>query len=99
MAKGPESKIKDQIKRWLTKEGFYWFSAAAGPYSVHGIPDIICCARGNFVGLEVKNVGKENNTTVNQRHHIKRIRDNGGIAVVVSSLDDVIRLFEQYDIT
>lgn len=99
MATTPENRVKAAIKRWLTKEGFYWFSAAAGPYSVHGVPDIIVCANGNFIGIEVKAPGKEKNLTVNQAHHQKRIKDNGGIALVASSLDTVIEAFAAYDIT
>lgn len=99
MATTPENKVKAAIKRWLTKEGFYWFSAAAGPFSVHGVPDIIVCANGNFIGIEVKAPGKEKNVTVNQAHHQKRIKDNGGIALVASSLDTVVEAFTAYDIT
>lgn len=98
MAMTPESKVKAAIKRWLTKEGFYWFSAAAGPYSIHGVPDIIVCANGNFVGIEVKAPGKETHTTANQKLHLKRIRDNGGIDIVASSVDTVIATFKSYDL-
>jgi Holliday junction resolvase len=98
MAKGPESKIKDQIKRWLTREGYYFFSAAAGPFSVHGVPDIIVCAKGRFVGIEVKNVGKENNTTPNQKAHLRSIAEAGGVALIASSVDTVVEAFEQLDL-
>lgn len=98
MATTPENRVKAAIKRWLTKEGFYYFSAAAGPFSIHGVPDIIVCANGNFIGIEVKAPGKETNLTMNQKHHQKRIRDNGGLAIVASSVDTVVQAFEAYDI-
>ena len=53
-ANTPENKCKAAIKKWLTSQGVYFFSAAAGPFSVHGVPDIIVCWHGAFVGIEVK---------------------------------------------
>jgi len=93
MATTPENRVKNQIKKWLTEKGFYFFSAAAGPFSVHGVPDIIVCANGRFVGIEVKAPGKETNTTPNQDLHIKRIKDSGGVAFVASSVDTVKIMF------
>jgi Holliday junction resolvase len=98
MATTPENRVKAAIKKWLTKEGFYFFSAAAGPFSVHGVPDIIVCANGTFVGIEVKAPGKEDNLTANQQLHQRRIKDNGGIAIIASSVDTVIQAFESYDL-
>jgi Holliday junction resolvase len=88
--------VKAAIKKWLTTNGFYFFSAAAGPFSVHGVPDIIVCANGNFVGIEVKAPGKEDNLTANQKLHQRRIKDNGGVAIVASSVDHVIQDFRAY---
>ncbi len=87
MATTPENRVKAAIKKWLTKEGFYFFSAAAGPFS-----------DGTFVGIEVKAPGKEDNLTANQQLHQRRIKDNGGIAIIASSVDTVIQAFESYDL-
>lgn len=94
----PENAVKAKIKAWLKKHSFYHFSAAAGPFSVHGVPDIICCCNGTFVGIEVKAPGKEGNLTPGQRDHLARIRDNGGIALVASSVHDVEVAFKGYDL-
>lgn len=98
MATTPENRVKAAIKKWLTTNGFYFFSAAAGPFSVHGVPDIIVCANGNFVGIEVKAPGKIDNLTSNQKLHQRRIVDNGGIAIVADSVDTVIATFKSYDL-
>lgn len=90
MARGPETAVKVKIKAWLTEQGAYFFSAAAGPFSVHGVPDIVVCLHGKFIGIEVKAPGKENNVTPNQKSHLAAIRRAGGIAFVASSVQDVI---------
>ena len=44
------------IKIYLTSLGsdvFFW-KEHGGPYGTSGIPDIICCYKGRFLGLEVK---------------------------------------------
>lgn len=92
----PENKAKAAIKKWLKDNSFYFFSAAAGPFSVHGVPDIIVCANGNFVGIEIKAPGKEDNLTANQKDHQRRIKNNGGIAIIASSVDNVIQDFKAY---
>lgn len=93
MAQTPEKKVKTAIKAWLTSQGFYHFSPIGGPFAVHGVPDIIVCARGQFIGVECKAPGKANNTTHNQDDHIRRIVGAGGLAFVATSLDDVVASF------
>ena len=94
MSKTPEAKVKSAITKYLISRGYYYFSAVAGPYSVHGVPDLIVCAKGRFVGIECKAPGKEKNTTPNQDAHIQRITTAGGLAFVASSVEDVKTFFE-----
>ena len=51
-----ERDIVAAIKRYLRTLGedvFFW-KEHGGPYGVSGVPDIICCYRGRFLGLEAK---------------------------------------------
>ena len=51
-----ERDIVAAIKRYLATLGgdaFFW-KEHGGPYGASGVPDIICCYRGRFLGLEVK---------------------------------------------
>ena len=51
-----EKDIVAAIKRYLSTLGddvFFW-KEHGGPYGVSGVPDIICCYRGRFLGLEAK---------------------------------------------
>lgn len=46
-----------------------------------GIPDILACVNGYFVGIEVKS--DAGNPTALQLHHVSKIRNAGGFAFVV----------------
>lgn len=80
-----------KILRWLEERGVYVFKTINTNKA--GIPDILCCFNGKFIALEVKRVGLEHKLTEMQKLNIKKIRGAGGIAEVVSTLEDVKCLF------
>ena len=83
-----ESDIVKAIKRYLktVPECFFW-KEHGGMYGTAGIPDIICCYRGRFIGLEVKT--EKGQPTELQKATIRKIINAGGTAVVVRSVDEV----------
>ena len=91
----PENAVKRRIRKVLKDYKVYCFAAAAGPFSVHGVPDIICCVNGKFVAIEVKAPGKVKSVTKNQRYHLATIKENGGYAIVTDNEQDVIALMEE----
>ena len=85
------------IKKYLSSLGggiFFW-KEHGGPYGTSGIPDIICCYRGRFLGLEAKLPGGK--LTELQRRALYRINAAGGIARRVESVDDVKAVIAQAD--
>ena len=92
-----ESELIKRIENYLktVPELFFW-KEHGGMYGTAGIPDIIVCYKGRFIGLECK-VGK-NTATVLQEQTIKQILRAGGYALVVRSVEEVkeiIRAFEK----
>lgn len=85
----PEGRSKDAIKRWLARNGFWYFMPAANGFGKVGVPDIIACYAGRFIAIEVKAPGKENNLTENQKRRIEEINAAGGIAFVASRVETV----------
>ena len=85
------------IKQYLASLGsdvFFW-KEHGGPYGTSGVPDIICCYKGRFLGLEVKlPTGR---LTELQKRAIRKINQAGGIACRVESVEDVKRVIEQVD--
>ena len=53
----------------------------------HGIPDIICCINGKFLGIECKD-GDNTASTLQIAHGIK-IKKSGGYFCIAKSVEDV----------
>ena len=85
------------IKIYLASLGSYVFfwKEHGGPYGTSGIPDIICCYKGRFLGLEAKLPGGK--LTALQRRALDKINAAGGIGRRVESVDDVKAVIAQAD--
>jgi len=55
--------------------------------NMRGVPDILCCHRGFFYGIEIKE-GKDKLSPI-QSEQLKRIKTAGGKTIVVRSIEDV----------
>lgn len=85
------------IKKYLSSLGsdvFFW-KEHGGPYGTSGVPDVICCYKGRFLGLEAKLPGGK--LTQLQSRAIEKINRAGGIARRVESVADVKAVIEQAD--
>lgn len=90
-----ESDLVTKIKKYLIKQGAYAEKIWGGGFQASGIPDILACYRGCFVGIEVK-VGKNKPSEI-QEVKIKNINRAGGYGVVVWSLEEVVELLRDID--
>lgn len=79
-----------KIQRALEKNGAMAVKIHGGPYQPTGLPDIVACVNGCFVGLEVKLPGREKTVTPRQALILKRIEKHGGVAAVVTSVDQAL---------
>ena len=82
MANTPEAKVKKQIRKILDTTRCYYAMPVGSGFGNSGVPDFLVCHEGTFVGIEAK-AGK-GKTTALQENNLKRIRDAGGVAVVVN---------------
>ena len=78
----PEAKVKKQVKKVLDDIGAYHFSPLTAGYGRSGVPDIIVCYKGKFIGIECK-AGKGKLTAL-QEYNIDLIRRNQGLAMVAN---------------
>lgn len=65
-------------------------------YGTNGVPDIICCYKGRFLGLECKLPGGR--LTELQKRAIEQINRAGGFACRVESVEDVKRVIARVDL-
>lgn len=80
MASTPEGKVKTAVKKVLDELHIYHFSPFMAGMGRAGIPDIICCVNGRFVGIECK--AGANVTTALQNRELAAIHAAGGFAFV-----------------
>jgi Holliday junction resolvase len=88
-----ERAIVDRIRRLLQKRGA-WFVKTTG-VSVAGIPDLICCHRGFFIAIEVKQPGRH--PTPAQRHQLDSVTRAHGLAIVATSPHQVAEQLDRID--
>jgi hypothetical protein len=81
MAKTPERAVKDKVVAQLKTLGAYYFYPVTGGYGASGVPDIVCCYKGRFIGIECKANG--NKLTALQQMNLDKIAAQGGIALVI----------------
>ena len=83
-----EKTIVNNISAYLkTVPNCFFWKEHGGMYGTAGIPDIIGCVKGRFFGFEVKN--ETGQPTALQSATIRKIKEAGGVAVVVRSVDEV----------
>jgi Holliday junction resolvase len=81
-----EADIQSAIIAAVEREGHYVIRVARA--SRAGVPDLIVCARGRFIALEVKRPGEK--PTKIQLVENRRIEAAGGEGYVVRSVDDAL---------
>ena len=94
MVMTPEGKVKKKVVDILKAAGAYYFFPATGGYGRSGVPDIIVCFKGQFIGIECK--AGDNTPTALQQRELMRIIDAGGSAFVVNeeSLNALVDIFK-----
>jgi len=84
MAKGPEAKVKDWLRKELNKEfpNIWIYMAPGGKFGRKGVPDLLCSIDGFFVAIEVKaEEGMEG--TPSQKYEIGLLKQSKAIAFVM----------------
>jgi Holliday junction resolvase len=82
MSMTPEAKVKKKVVALLKDAGAYYFYPVTGGYGKSGVPDIVACVNGMFVGIECK-AGK-NKPTPLQEKNLREIVEAGGAALVIN---------------
>tara|TARA_R100000541_G_scaffold4154_1_gene11507 strand:- start:365 stop:679 length:315 start_codon:yes stop_codon:yes gene_type:complete len=78
----PEAKVKKKVVAILNDHGAYYFYPVTGGYGHSGVPDIVACHNGRFIGIECK-AGK-NKPTALQEKNLQDISRSGGEAMVIN---------------
>jgi len=77
----PEKKVKEKVKKILKELNCYYCMPSTGGYGSSGVPDIIACYQGKFIGIECKANG--NKPTALQQKNLQDIIKSNGQSLVI----------------
>jgi Holliday junction resolvase len=85
---GPEKNFENKVKQFIEDSGGWYVKFFANKMTKSGIPDILACINGYFVGIEVK--AQNGKPSELQLYHCEKIRRSGGFAFILypSGFDD-----------
>lgn len=76
-----EKLFENKIKKYIEAKGGWQVKYFANKYTKSGIPDILACINGYFVGIEVKS--DKGSPSELQLHNVRAIRRAGGFSFVL----------------
>jgi Holliday junction resolvase len=93
----PEVKVKNAVKKLLKENNAYFCMPVSGGFGASGVPDIIACYRGFFIGIECK-AGNNTPTALQKKNLQDIVNAGGGVAVInEDNLEDVEILLRAFD--
>ena len=83
-----EKNLENRLKEFLKSEECWYLKYwAGGGYTKSGIPDLLICCNGLFIGAEIK--AKNGTPSALQIRALLKIRKAGGIGVLVYPEDEL----------
>lgn len=80
-----EKQFENKIKKLLSESGAYYVKYFGCGFTQSGVPDLLACIGGRFVGIEVK--ADKGRPSALQIYNLKQLREAGGIGVLVYPKD------------
>lgn len=85
-----ESTFQTKVIDYLKSIGAYVIKIHVSSYQLEGEPDIVCCHKGRFYAFELK---QESTLSKLQEIKLELIRESGGVAMEIRTLDQLKELF------
>ncbi len=76
-----EKHFENKIKKFLKDNNAWFVKYFANGYTKVGVPDILACVNGYFLGIEVK--ASNGKPSPSQIHNLKKIDEAGGYAILL----------------
>ena len=98
MAQQKEARLSQRIATELRKRGALVIKIAGGMYQTPGLSDLFVLSEGKFYALEVKRPksdggpGCEKGITESQVVFLERVKDHGGTAACIETLEEAIEI-------
>lgn len=76
-----EKNFENRVKLFLKSKGVWYVKFWGGLYTKAGIPDLLICANGHFVAVELK--AEDGHASMLQLNQIREIEKSNGIALIL----------------
>ena len=76
-----EKNFENRLKKFLESESCWFVKFFANAYTKSGIPDLLVCCNGYFLGVEVK--APNGKPSELQKRNIQKINDSNGFGIVL----------------
>ena len=92
-----EKRFEEKVKTLLKSRGAWFLKTWGGGFQRSGVPDLLICYKGKFIGIELK--AEKGKVSELQNRELKLIRDAGGMAFIVrpSHYADLISILDAID--
>ena len=80
-----EKNFENKVKKFLEENGCYYIKHFSNAFTKSGIPDILACCDGYFLGIEVK--AENGKPSPLQIHNLQKIDESGGFAILLYPQD------------
>lgn len=95
MSKTEESKLEQEVEKFMREKRIWQLARFQAQYNQNGLPDRLYLYKGLLLGLELKT--DKGAPTILQLRKLKEINNNGGLGIIIRSVDDVKKLIEIID--
>ena len=92
MALTPEKTVKNKVVKLLKDHGAYYFFPASYGMGRSGVPDVVCCSHGKFIGIECK--AGDNKATALQLKELAAIREAEGVTFIIN--EENVGVLDEY---
>lgn len=82
-----EKDFQNRVLQYLNEHKVWHYRTQMGMQA--GLPDIIAIVNGMFVGIELKREDGKGRATLQQEKVIADIRSAGGVAAIISGMEDL----------
>lgn len=76
-----EKTFENKVKKYLESKGAWFVKFFANSFTKAGVPDILTCVNGHFVGIEVK--AQNGKPSELQLYNVSKINEAGGFAMIL----------------
>lgn len=90
-----EKLLENKIKKHLSNNKHYYIKTHGSVFGKVGVPDLVACINGKFVGIEIKNPNGKYKVSKLQIYNLDSILKSGGYTLLTNNFGDYIDFYNE----